>query len=143
MSNTKCTTKGRPSGEKTRCSGRWTEARYRSFIKGNLRSATRKWAPIQDCKKEAHIRRGFYRCGGCGEESPASIVIDRKRVNNIHVDHIKPIIDPSVGFVDWNDTIDRMFCESDNLQLLCKRCHDEKCSEEKDIAKARRQKDKL
>lgn len=135
-------TRGRPSGDKTRCGGRWTEARFRSFIKGNLRSATRKWAPINECKKKSHIRRGFYLCASCKEESPATIVIDRKRVKNIYVDHIEPIVDPEKGFEGWDKLIERMFCEADNLQVLCKACHDTKTQEEKEIAKKRRQKEK-
>lgn len=134
--------RGRPSGALTRCGGRWTEAKFRSFVKGNLRSATRKWAPINDCKKKAHARRGFYICACCKEESPATILVDRKRVKNIYVDHIDPIVDPSKGFEGWDKMVDRMFCEEDNLQVLCKKCHDLKTQEEKEIAKIRRQKEK-
>jgi hypothetical protein len=131
-------TRGRPSGEKTRCGGKWTEARYRSFVKGNLRSATRKWGPIQECRKGASTRRGFYRCAGCGEEVTATVVIERSRVNNIFVDHIEPIVDPSVGFTTWDNVIEGMFCEIENLQVLCKACHDGKCLEEKELAKLRK-----
>ncbi len=129
---------GRPSGPKTRCGGRWTEARFNSFIKSALRGASRKWAPIQDCQKEARVERGYYLCAGCKEKVPATIKEGRKRVKNIHVDHIVPIIDPNVGFTNWDDCIERMFCEKDNLQVLCKECHDVKCAEEREIEKQRR-----
>lgn len=134
----------RPKGDLVRCNGRWTQAQFNSFIKNNLRSASRKWAPIQDCKKEAHVGRGEYLCAGCKQVVPPTIYDEdkRKRVKNIHVDHIKPIIDPAVGFVSWDETIERMFCDSDNLQLLCNDCHKAKSQEEIDIAKARRQKEK-
>ena len=136
---------GRRGGPKTRCSGAWTEAKYRSFIKGNLRRATQKWAPIQECKKKARTRRGLYHCAGCGEEVPASVKEEgsRRRSNNIHVDHIEPIIDPKVGWTTWDDCIERMFCELDNLQVLCTACHKVVTDEEKEIAKARRAKEKL
>ena len=133
---------GRPSGVKNRCSGAWTEAKYRSFIKGNLRRASVKWAPIQECLKNARVRRGWYLCAECKEEIPTSIVINRKRVKNAIVDHIKPIIDPAVGWVSWDECIARMFCELDNLQCVCYACHQIKCQEEKDIAKARTDKEK-
>ena len=121
---------GRPAGNKTRCSGEWTEARYRTFVKGNLRQATRKWKPIQDCLRNARVRRGWYICAGCGGEVPATIVVGRKRVKNILVDHIKPII-PVEGWVSWDDCIENMFSELDNLQALCHECHvGGKCSEE-------------
>lgn len=133
---------GRPSGEKTRCSGQWTEAKFRSFIKGNLRRICNKWAPIQEVKKEARVARGQYLCNGCGSVVPNSIVEDGKRVNNIFVDHIRPIVDPSIGWTSWDDVIEGMFSEKDNLQLLCKKCHDIKTEEERNIAVERRRKEK-
>lgn len=134
---------GRPSGAKTRCSGVWTEARYRSFIKGNLRRTSMKWGPIGECLKHARVRRGWYLCAECKEEVPASIVINRKRVKNAIVDHKNPIIDPAIGWVSWDDCIERMFCELDNLQCVCHACHQVKSMEEKDIATARRAKEKV
>ena len=66
-----------------------------------------------------------------------------KRVKNAIVDHKEPIIDPAVGFTTWDDCIERMFCEADNLQCVCHACHKEKCAEEAAIAKERRAKEKL
>lgn len=135
---------GRIGGPKVRNSGRWTDAQYRSFIKGNLRRVTQKWGPIADCLKEGRTRRGFYTCNGCKEEVPASIRDDNgKRIKNIAVDHIIPIIDPDVGWVSWDETIERMFAERDNLQLLCYSCHSAKGLDEKARAKARRDREKL
>lgn len=130
----------RPRGELTKCDGTWTQAKFNSFIKNNLRAATRKWAPIQKCKKRAHVARGLYRCDGCGQEvTPTYYDEDkRKRMKNIFVDHTVPIIDPAVGFTTWDECIERMFCDSDNLQLLCKECHSVKSREEIEIAKQRR-----
>ncbi len=130
----------RPSGELVKCDGTWTQAKFNSFIKNNLRAATRKWAPIQKCKKRAHVARGLYRCDGCHQEvTPTYYDGDkRKRMKNIFVDHTVPIIDPAVGFTTWDECIERMFCDSDNLQLLCKQCHSVKSREEIEIAKQRR-----
>lgn len=137
---------GRPSGPKTRCSGAWSEAKFKSFIKNQLRGATRKWAPINEVKKEANLSRGVYLCAGCGQHVPPTILVTqkgrRKRVNNIFVDHIEPIIDPKTGFTTWDDCINRMFCEKDNLQLLCGPCHDEKSMEERRITAEYRRKRK-
>jgi len=134
----------RPSGPKTRCSGAWTEAKFMSFIKNNLRSATRKWAPIQQCKKRAHIKRGEYKCDSCGEIVNPTYYNEEKRVRtrNVFVDHIDPIVDPNVGFTTWDDIINNMFCELDNLQLLCGKCHEVKSKQEIELAKARRKKEK-
>lgn len=133
---------GRIGGPKTRNGGLWTEARFRSFIKGNLRAATMRWNPIHECSKNARVARGLYLCNGCKERVPNSIRVDGKRKNNIHVDHIIPIIDPAVGWTTYDEMIDRMFCELENLQVLCDECHVIKTNEEKAIAKARRVKDK-
>lgn len=116
---------GRPSGPKVRCGNRWTEAKYKSFIKSALRGATRKWAPIQDALKEARVRRGYYACASCNTEVPATLKVGRKRVKNAVVDHIEPIV-PTSGWDSWDSVIERMFCEKDNLQVLCKECHDAK-----------------
>lgn len=134
---------GRKGGPKTRNSGRWTEAAFKSFIKNNLRNATRKWAPISDTLKAARTRRGFYICNGCKEEVPNSAKNEGgKRIKNVLVDHIEPIIDPAVGFTTWDECIDRMFCEGTNLQVLCYDCHKIKTDTEKAIAKQRRDKNK-
>lgn len=133
---------GRPSGKKTRNGGKWTEAYYKSFIKNQLRQATRKWPPIQECKKNARVSRGVYRCAICQEDVPASIKDGRKKVNNVFVDHEPAIIDPNIGWVSWSETIERMFTEIEGLQLVCKKCHDIKTSEERTIANERRKREK-
>jgi 5-methylcytosine-specific restriction endonuclease McrA len=134
---------GRIGGPRTRNSGKWTDAQFKSFIKGNLRRITSRWGPTGETLKEARTRRGFYLCNGCKEEVPASTRDEKgKRVKNIHIDHINPIIDPAVGWVSWDETIDRMFSEKDNLQALCYSCHKIKTDAEKAIAKARRDKNK-
>ena len=133
----------RTSGPKTRANGRWTQARWESFIKGGMRQLTRRWPPFSDCLKEGRVSHGVYLCNGCKEEVPASIVVDGKRVKNAVVDHIQPVIDPAVGFVDWDEYITRLFCEGGNLQVLCHSCHTIKTNEERAQAKERRSKEKL
>lgn len=135
---------GRIGGPKTRNSGRWTEAQFTSFIKGNLRRVTSKWGPIQEVLREARTRRGFYMCNGCHNEVSKTTIDEEsgKRVKNVHVDHIIPVIDPDVGWVSWDSTINRMFSEKDNLQVLCYECHKIKSDDEKARAKDRRLKEK-
>lgn len=133
----------RKAGPKVRNSGRWTEAQYKSFIRGNLRRVTTRWGPIQDALRDARVRRGFYICDACKEEVPASTRDENgKRVKNAVVDHINPIIDPDVGWVSWDELIARMYCERDNLAVLCYDCHKKKTDEEKARAKARRLREK-
>ena len=121
----------RPSGELIKCGGRWTQAKYNSFIKSTLRGATKRWAPISDCLKAARKARGLYLCAECQELIPATKPVDGKRKKNAIVDHIKPVINPETGFTTWDECIENMFCEQDNLQVLCLDCHTIKCNEER------------
>lgn len=57
---------------------------------------------------------------------------------DIQVDHQTPVIDPELGFVDWNTFINRLFCDVSNLTVLCKDCHKTKTDAEKSIAVERR-----
>lgn len=102
-----------------------------------------RWDPIAQARKNARVKRGFYLCSSCGETVTASIKIDGKRHKNVIVDHTIPIIDPAVGFTSWDAVIAAMFCEIENLKVVCKKCHDAKTAEERDIATARRRREKL
>lgn len=125
---------GRPSGPKIRCNNLWTEARFNSFIRSLLRSGSRKWAPISETMKQARVERGLYLCNICKQCVPPTVKDGRRRVTNVFVDHIKPITSPETGHVSWDEVINNMFCEMDNLQLVCKDCHDIKTKKEKEIA---------
>lgn len=116
--------------------GQWTEARYKSFIKGGLRSLTNRWGPKSACVKDAWLERGVYKCAGYKRrwhKVPVSIKVGKKRMRNIAVDHIDPVVNPTTGFVSWDNLIERLFVEKDGLQLLCKACHDEKTSDERKL----------
>ena len=128
--------------EKTRAGGTWTEARYRSFIRSALRQAWTRWQPNHQTKKDARVGYGEYMCAGYKAKPHvvgASVVIDGKRKNNIFTDHIKPV----GGDGDWNAVIENLFCETDNLQLLCKACHDAKTKDERALARELKKKDNL
>lgn len=122
------------SAIKTRCSGTWTEAKFITFVKNQLRGATRKWPPISQVMKEAWVSRGIYRCNDCKKDVPLTV----KGKRNVFVDHIKPIINPAVGFTTWDDFINNLFSEKDNLQVLCGACHTIKTTEERKLAVERR-----
>lgn len=111
---------------KTRNNGEWTEARYVSFVKSLLRAGSRKWGPNQKVKKDARVGRGQYKCSSCGEIVPPTL----KGKHNIFVDHVIPATDIIEGFTSWDDFIERLFCEEDNLQLICHECHSKKSKAE-------------
>ena len=126
--------------------GTWTEARKKSFITSALRAAFTRWGPKQSCIKNARIRRGVYICEECKQEGPATLPAlegNKKRRKNICADHIHPIVDPSVGFVDFNTWIDRGFIEAEGFQALCWQCHTDKTNEERAVAKERRAREKI
>jgi len=83
---------------------------------------------LKDGSQAAKPRVEFM-CSSCGEWHMGK---------NIQVDHIEPVVDPNAGFIDWNTFISRLFCDVDNLAVLCKICHEKKTNEEKRVAKERR-----
>ena len=128
---------------KTRNNGQWSEARYASFIKSLLRKGTQKWGPKNEVLKEARVDKGVYHCNGCKMNVPVTIKVNNKRIRNVTVDHLEPIVDPAVGFTTWDEYISKMFCEKENLQVLCLECHSKKCAEERKISTERARQQKL
>lgn len=126
--------------------GEWTQGRMDSFIKGLIRQGLTKWGPRHECIKRARVRRGWYKCDGCGKEVPASIKRELKtkpgvwkKVKNIYADHRNPIIDPAVGRRTWDEVIARAFVNLDEFDALCYACHETKTAEERAIATKRKQ----
>ena len=117
---------------KERNGGEWTEARFKSFVTSALRAASRRWPPKYKALKEAFVGRKVnaktgklamhYKCAECKKLYVAT---------DVQVDHIKPVVDPKKGFVSWDSFIDRIFCEIENLQVMCKPCHKIKTDQEK------------
>ncbi len=135
--------KGKRIVPRTRAGGSMTEGARRSFIKSGLRRMSTRWKPKYDVKKQSRHKEKLPNdkgrlvfhslCARCGETVPETTAT---------VDHRIPIIDPAIGFTDWDDVINRLFCESDNLQVLCKPCHDTKTKEEKAIDTERRRRER-
>lgn len=119
----------------TRNDNEWTEGKFNSFVRNLLRAGSLRWPPRYKALKKAYVKDGvnpktnrkckLHRCSRCSELSPA---------NKMVVDHVIPVVDPLVGFVNWDVFIQRLFCESDNLQALCKKCHSKKTLSESKIA---------
>jgi len=110
----------------------WTEARYRTFITTCIRSGFRrfpnKYKVLKNAARGQKINKAtgrmamHYECAKCHNLFPAT---------GVQVDHKKPVVDPKIGFVDWNTFIDRLYCSISNLQVLCKGCHKKKTNAEK------------
>lgn len=117
---------------KKKLSINWTDGRKKAFITSVLRSGSRRWPPKYETLNEAKtIKRinekskrlaQHYLCAACQQEYTNK---------DVQVDHIQPVVDPKLGFQDWNTFIDRLFCDADNLQVLCTACHNTKTKTEK------------
>ena len=114
---------------KTRNNATMTESAFWSFIRSGLRQKSRWWKPITQCKLNAkrtykgpNKRQKFeYQCNSCKKWFAEK---------NINVDHI----DPAGSLNCANDLpgfVERLFCETDNLQVLCSGCHNVKTQNEK------------
>mgnify|MGYP003671258133 CR=1 FL=1 len=129
------------SKDKPHNGGQWTSARFKSFVVSQLRSATMRWSPKQQCIKNAKVERGKYKCECCGAIGPPTLPPPEgkiRRIKNIVADHIHPIVPPETGFTTYDSWIERCFVEIEGFQALCHKCHTSKSQEERDIAKQRR-----
>ena len=114
---------------KTRNAGTMTESAFWSFIRSALRQKSRWWKPIGQAKAKA--KRSYkgplkrqkyeYQCAECLQWFP-----DKK----INVDHRIPAGTLRCA-ADLPGFVERLFCEVDNLQVLCQGCHDIKTKQEK------------
>lgn len=114
---------------RTRNNGTMTEAAFWAFIRSALRNKSRYWKPITQAKMNArrlysgtNKRQKFeYQCNHCKKWFAEKL---------INVDHI----DPAGALSCANDVgpfIERLFCEIDNLQVLCEKCHNVKTQSER------------
>ena len=115
--------------DKPRNAGTMSESAFWSFIRSGLRQKSRFWKPITQCKMAA--RRAYkgplkrqkfeYQCNVCSNWFP------EKKIN---IDHIQPAGSLRCA-QDLPGFVERLFCEIDNLQVLCQGCHDIKTKQEK------------
>jgi hypothetical protein len=50
--------------------------------------------------------------------------------SKVVIDHINPVVEPEVGFVDMNTYFRRLWCDRSGLQKICGECHRQKTNEE-------------
>ena len=126
-------------------SGKYTVAGFRGHIVSVLRAASRWWPPKSECRKRARVGPNQFKCAGPCKKCVAGTYKVKGKIKKqayVFVDHIDPVVDPNVGFISYDSFIERLFVETDKLQLLCKPCHDAKTASEKAIAVARVRKEK-
>ena len=126
---TKKKTVRRTAAPKTRNAGTMSESAFWTFIRSALRQKSRWWKPITECKLKArrpykgvNRRQKFeYQCNVCKKW-----FADKE----INVDHIVGAGSLNCS-ADLAGFVDRLFCEQDNLQVLCETCHNTKTQLEK------------
>lgn len=115
------------------------EQRLKSLIIAKLREASRYWPPKKKARDAAKVKVEIgkfkngkpktalkYKCNSCAQ------LFDRE---DTHMDHIEPVIDPLIGFQDWNTYIFRLFVMEDKFQCLCSNCHKDKTKKENEVRK--------
>jgi len=118
-------------GEKTHVNGTWTRSRYFQFIRSALRAAFNRYPAKFAAKKKAEkivigSRHKYeYQCAQCTEWFMGK---------EVQVDHKVPA-GSLKEYEDIGEFCRKLFCESTDLQLLCKPCHQLKTNEERKRAK--------
>ena len=117
---------------------RWTEARFRSFHHLSTATALTVNGALSTMLRSGSygLARGIYKCARCARNKAPQLPCrhwkeSKRKRNNAAVDHIDPVVDPAVGFIDWNTYIDRMFIEAEGYQVLCHKCHTAKTNAER------------
>ena len=116
-------------GEKTHCGNTWSSARYFSFIRSLLRRGFMKYPVKFQVKNEASRpykgsdkrRKKEYQCAVC-----SGWFADKE----VAVDHIVPCGSLKT-YEDLPKFVATLFCEKENLQIICNTCHQIKTNEER------------
>lgn len=108
--------------KKRRCHGTMTEAQYLAFIRSALRSKWLRWQPRSmalEAARKAYkgpnkLRKWSYECALCkglfgGKE--------------VEVDHFPLDAGSILKIEDVGSFCANLFCEVDNLRVVCKTCH--------------------
>lgn len=98
----------------------------KTWIMSTLRRASYRWPSINEAERRARVDRGLYQCAMCQGSF---------RNGEYAKDHIVPIVPyegfplhPITGGPDWTIIIERLFCNVEDIQVLCHSCHDSKSS---------------
>lgn len=102
-------------------------ARIKKFLIPILRKSWLRWPARQNVIKQARVERGSYQCNICKQ-------VGFKR-QDLHVDHISPVVNIEDGFKTLDEYATRLYVEEDQLQAVCKTCHEIKTRNEDQMRK--------
>jgi len=119
----------KPRVPRTRMGNTKTEAEYWAFIRGILRRGATRYAVKFQVKRAARRQsmsankrlKYEYVCAECNEWFP-----DKET----QVDHLVPCGSLKV-YEDLPGFVERLFCEAEDMQVLCKPCHQIKTNAER------------
>lgn len=123
--------KGKQRVARTRNHGTQTESQFWEWVRKALRAKSMQWKPRQEAKKRARRENQSgsrhdweFQCAHCKNWFVEAVTVNKKRIPLIEMDHI---VEAGTFSKDTaGEFIDRLFCEVDGWQVLCKQCHSAK-----------------
>lgn len=111
------------SDKKTRCSGTMSESAYLAWIRSALRSKSLRWPPRNEALQLARraykgtnkLQKWEYFCKLCEDWFKAKEVV---------VDHFPKPAGSILSTADIGEFANNLYCEVNNLRVLCSTCHD-------------------
>jgi len=109
----------------------WTQARFWTFIRSALRAAWNRYPVKYEAINRAFVKKAInpksgreakmYRCAICN-----NVFV----VKDVEVDHINPT-GTLKTYADLPQFVRNLFCSVDELNVLCKECHQKKTQKER------------
>jgi len=111
----------------------------KTWLVPKLRRHSFSWKPRKDAMKKYRVElppklkkdgtpgkkpQVRYRCNHCSEVFKTADIV---------LDHVIPVVEPKIGWKNWDAFIESLFCDEAGFQVLCNPCHDEKTHEENEI----------
>jgi len=109
--------------------------KLKKFLIPILRKYWLRWPARQNAIKQARIERGSYQCNICKQ-------IGFKR-QDLHVDHIDPVVNVEDGFTTLDEFVSRLYVEENQLQATCHQCHELKTLTENQMRKFHKDQKKI
>lgn len=102
----------------------WSESRYRTFIRSNLRAMTMRWQPAQEAWKLVQRKSQLedkrvkfeYQCANC------SGWFQKKLCENNHKTPTGVMME-GMDHSTIGDWVDRLLAPVEDYEILCKVCH--------------------
>ena len=108
----------------------WTTSKFWSFLRSGLRSKWNRWPPKYIVLNRARRLKPKNKVGRHKYEYKCNKCKRFYQGKEVSVDHIVPVGGLN-KLEDIPQFVENLFCHEDNLQVLCKTCHDKKTQEDK------------